>query len=240
MNDDPRIMRERERYLLHEGNYAESAKLGYQVLQKLPKDRNASVYLAYDLYNLGRYDDALAVANKYDSILPNEPNFPLIEGHVHKRSQLLDESVDDYTRAIQRDPKMVEAYVNRGYTLNDMQNAQQAAQDFNTALQLSPNNGIAHLGLAFSELQLRNPKEAREQAEEAQKLLGESGSTHLALATAYRQEHLLSSAEKEYRAAIKYAPNDLGLAAGARRHALRHAALSAVDRRSERSAEPLA
>ncbi len=211
MNNDPRVMRERERYLLHVGNYEESAKLGYQVLQKLPKDRNASVYLAYDLYNLGRYDDALAVADKYDSVLPDEANFPLIEGHVHKRSELLDESVDDYTRAIQRDPKMVEAYVNRGYTLNDMQNAQQASQDFHTALQLSPNNGIAHLGLAFSELQLRHPKEAREQAEEAQKLLGESGSTHLALATAYRQEHLLSSAEQEYRAAIKYAPNDLGL-----------------------------
>ncbi len=94
MNDDPRVMRERERYLFHSGNYAESAKLGYQVLQKLPKDRNASVYLAYDLYNLGRYDDALAVADKYDSILPNEPNFPLIEGHVHKHSQLLDEAVE--------------------------------------------------------------------------------------------------------------------------------------------------
>ncbi len=67
MNDDPRVMRERERYLFHEGNYAESAKLGYKVLQQLPKDRNASVYLAYDLYNLGRYDDALAVSDKYDS-----------------------------------------------------------------------------------------------------------------------------------------------------------------------------
>ena len=93
--------------------------------------------------------------------------------------------------------------MNRGYTLNDMQNAQQASDDFKTALQLAPNNGIAHLGLAFSELQLRHPKEAREQAQEAQQLLGESGSTHLALATAYRQEHLLASAEQEYRAAIR-------------------------------------
>ena len=67
MNDDPRVMRERERYLFHEGKYAESAKLGYKVLQQLPKDRNASVYLAYDLYNLGRYDDALGIANKYGS-----------------------------------------------------------------------------------------------------------------------------------------------------------------------------
>ena len=66
---------------------------------------------------------------KYDSLLPNEPNFPLLEGHVHKHSQLLDESVDDYTRAIQRDPKMVDAYVNRGYVLNDMQDAQRASED---------------------------------------------------------------------------------------------------------------
>ena len=209
--DDPRVMLEHERVLLHQGNYAESAKLGYKVLQQLPKDRNASVYLAYDLYNLGRYDDALALADKYDAVLPNEPNFPLLEGHVHKHSQLLDEAVDDYTRAIQRDPKMVEAYVNRGYTLNDMQNPQQAEQDFHTALKLAPGNGIAHLGLAFSDLQLRQPKEALDEAREAQKLMGESGATHLALATAYRQQHLLASAEQEYRAAIKYAPSDLGL-----------------------------
>ena len=211
MNDDPRVMRERERYLFHEGNYEESAKLGYRVLQQLPKDRNASVYLAYDLYNLGRMDDVLAVADKYGSLLPKEPNFPLLEGHVHKHSQLLDESIDDYTRAIERDPKMVEAYVNRGYVENDMQNAEQATQDFDTALQLAPNNGIAHLGLAFSDLQLRRSKDALIQVDDAEKLMGESGAVHLVRATAYRQERLLGSAEQEYRAALKYAPDDLRL-----------------------------
>jgi tetratricopeptide (TPR) repeat protein len=209
--DDARVMRERERYLFHQGDYAESAKLGYKVLAQLPKDRNASVYLAYDLYNLGRYDDALALAEKYGSVLPNEPNFPLLAGHVHKHSQLLDQSIDDYSQAIQRDPKMVEAYVNRGYVLNDLQDAQQASEDFHIALKLNPNNGIAHLGLAFSDLQLRRAKEALEQANEAQKLMGESGATHLAQATAYRQQRLLASAEREYRAALKYAPNDLPL-----------------------------
>ena len=211
MNDDPRVMRERERYLFHEGKYAESAKLGYKVLQHLPNDRNASVYLDYDLYNLGRYDDALVVANQYGAQLPKEPNFPLLAGHVHKRSQLLSEAVDDYTQAIARDPKMVEAYVNRGYVLNDMQNAEQASKDFETALKLSPNNGVAHLGLAFSDLQLRQPKQALEQVDDAQKFMGESGATHLVRATAYRQQRLLGSAETEYRAALKYAPNDLQL-----------------------------
>ena len=209
--DDPRVMRERERWLFHEGKYQESAALGYKVLQELPKDRNASVYLAYDLYNLGRYDETLRIANKYQGVLPNEPNFPLLAGHVHKQSQLLFEAVNDYSDAIQRDPRMMEAYIARGYVRNDMQDAEQASKDFNTALKLSPSNGIAHLGMAFSDLQLRRPKDALDQVDEAQKLMGESGATHLVKATAYRQQRLLGSAEKEYDAALKYAPDDLTL-----------------------------
>ena len=41
-----------------------SAKLGYEVIAKLPNDREGVVYLAYDLYYLGRYDDALALVNE--------------------------------------------------------------------------------------------------------------------------------------------------------------------------------
>ena len=209
--DDPRVMRERERYLLHQGDYEESAKLGYRVLQELPNDRNASVYLAYDLYNLGRYDESLAISQKYAPLLPKEPNFPLLAGHVHKHGQQLDEAVNDYSQAIERDPRMVEAYVNRGYVLNDLRDPQKASEDFETALRLAPNNGIAHLGLAFSDLQLRQSKDALEEASQAQKLMGESGATHLALATAYRQQRLLASAEQQYRAALKFAPDDLEL-----------------------------
>src|SRR5919201_564167 len=211
MNDDPRVMRERERYLFHAGKYLESGRLGYKVLEKLPADRNASVYLAYDLYNLGRYDDVLTLVNKYEGILPKEPNFPLLAGHVHKQSQLLDEAVDDYGRAIERDPKMMEAYVNRGYVSNDLQDAEQATHDFEAALKLNPKNGVAHLGLAFSNLQLRRGRAAVDEADVAEKLLGESGATHLARATAYRQLRSLSKAEKEYRAALKFAPDDPGL-----------------------------
>ena len=64
MNDSPQVSRERERYLTLKGDYAESAKLGYAVLEKLPNDREGVVYLAYDLYYLGHYDEALALGNQ--------------------------------------------------------------------------------------------------------------------------------------------------------------------------------
>src|SRR3954467_15872053 len=211
MNDDPRVMRERERYLFHTGKYLESAQLGRKVLEKLPKDRNGSVYLGYALYNLGRYDDVLALASQYEQVLPKEPNFPLLEGHVHKQSQLLDQAMDDYSRAIEKDPKMGAPYVNRGYVRNDLQDPELASQDFNQALKLAPNNGIAHLGLAFSSLQLKKGHTALEQADAAEKLMGESGAPHLARATAYRQMRVLDKAETEFRAALKYSPNDVRL-----------------------------
>ncbi|HXB22924.1 MAG TPA: tetratricopeptide repeat protein [Candidatus Solibacter sp.] len=209
MKEDPRVMRESERYLFHNGNFAESARVGQIVIQKLPRDREASVYLAYDLYNLGRYDDVLALVSRFEIILPKEPNFPLLAGHVHKQSQLLQQSIDDYSRALEKDPRMVEAYVNRGYVRNDMQDAQAAIRDFEPALKLNPDNGIAHLGLAFSNLQLHHAREALAETAKAEKLMGESGATHMAYATAYRQMRVLDKAEKEYRLALKYAPDDL-------------------------------
>ena len=238
--DDPRIMRERERVLFHQGKYAESARLGYKVLTELPNDRNAAVYLAYDLYNLGRFDEVLTLCSHYTTVLPNEADFPLLIGHVHKQNQLLQQAVEDYTEAIRRDPKMVEGYVNRGYVLNDLQNPDAAKRDFGAALALQPSNGVADLGLAFSELQLHHGRAALEETEKAEKLLGESGAIHLARATAYRDLHLLDKAEQEYTAAIKYAPDDLKLQVALARHPVSLTPLSCRDTDFERSSRHLA
>lgn len=211
MLDDPRVMRERMRVMFHSGDFRQSAQLGYKVLEKLPKDRNASVYLAYDLYNLGRYDDVLSLTSKYELVLPREANFPLLSGHVHKQGQLLSLALDDYTRAIEKEPKMAEAYVNRGYVLNDLQSSERAMEDFETALKLSPDNGVAHLGIAFSSLQLKHAAKALTHVQLAETLLGESGATNLVRATAYRQQRVMDKAEEYYLKALKFSPDDLGL-----------------------------
>jgi tetratricopeptide (TPR) repeat protein len=78
MSDSAQVNRERERYLTLKGDYAESAKLGYKVLEKLPHDREGAVYLAYDLYYLNRYDEALALIDKYEPIFPDDKDLPLV------------------------------------------------------------------------------------------------------------------------------------------------------------------
>jgi tetratricopeptide (TPR) repeat protein len=206
---NPPVMRERERYLTWTGKYQESAELGYEVLPKLPRDPEASVYLAYDLVFLERYDEAYKIAQQYRPILPKDRDLPMIAGYYHIHNGQLQEAVKDFSDALTIDPGNSTAYMNRGYVYNDMREGSKAEKDFAKALELRPNYGEAHLGLAFSDLQLRRSQPALKEAELATRLLGESAPTHLAMAEAYRQEMMLKKAEIEYRAALKFAPNDV-------------------------------
>lgn len=209
MNDSPQVARERERYLNLKGDYAESAKLGDFVLQKLPHDREGAVYLAYDLYYLGRYDEALALVTKYDPILPDDKDLALVAGYVHAHNGQSREALADYNRALQRDPKMTLGYVNRGFVLNDLREAAKAVGDFKIAISQQPDYGEAHLGLAYAYLQLHRPKPALTQLDAVQKLLGKSHAWHLARAEAFRQGQDFTHAESEYRIALQEDPNDI-------------------------------
>jgi tetratricopeptide (TPR) repeat protein len=209
MNDSPPVMRERERYLTLKGEYEQSAKLGYKVIEKLPHDREGAVYLAYDLYYLNRYDEAMALIKKFEPILPDDKDLPLVAGNIHAHQGTLKEALSDYNRALELDPKLAEGYVNRGFVLNDLRQPAKASQDFQAALQIQGDYGEAHLGLGFADLQLHRPRPALRQLDAAQKILGKSHALHLARAEAYRQQQDFAHAEPEYRTALQETPNDL-------------------------------
>ena len=209
MDTVPQLQRERERYLYFKGKFVESAKLGYEVLAKLPNDREGVDYLAYDLYYLGHYDEALALVTKYEPVLTKDKDIPLIAGNVHARNGDRITAVTDYTRALELDPKMATGYVGRGFVLNDLREPGKAARDFQTALQLDPRYGEAHLGLGYADLQLHRPRPALKQLDIAEKLLGKSHAGHLARAEAFRQEQDYPHAATEYRTALAETPDDL-------------------------------
>jgi len=209
MDNVPQLMRERERYLTFRGQYEDAAKLGYKVIAKLSNDREGIDYLAYDLYYLGRYDEALALVTKYDPVLTKDKDLPLIAGNVHAHKGDPESAVQDFTRALERDPKMAAGYVNRGFVRNDLHDAKESVKDFQTALKLDPKFGEAHLGLAMADLQLHRPKPALTQLEAAQKIMGKSRQWHLARAEAFRQEQDFPHAADEYQIALKEDPKDL-------------------------------
>ena len=208
INDNPQVMRERERYLTFVGNYQEAADLGYKVIEALPRDPEAPVYLAYDLLFLDRFDEAYKIVQQFEPILPKDRDLPLIAGYVHAHQGHPREAEADFTRSLAIDPNDATAYMNRGFVRNDLREASKAVADFEAALKLRPDYGQAHLGLAFADLQLRRAKPALKEADLAAATMSDSASIHLARAEAYRQQALFRQAEGEYRAALKLAPSD--------------------------------
>lgn len=208
MQDEPQVLREKERYLSFRGDYQQSADVASQAIRVLPNDRDVVVYLGYDLLHLGQYGELLNLTAKYNQVLPKEPDIPLLAGYVHKHNGQLPEAQADFTEALARDPEVVTAYVNRGYVLHDLHQPRPAANDFEAALKREPKNGEAHLGLAYTSLDLHKPQMALRQVALAEDGLGDSQPIHLIRATAYGQEGALGKAVDEYRAALKFTPND--------------------------------
>jgi tetratricopeptide (TPR) repeat protein len=98
--------------------------------------------------------------------------------------------------------------------LNDMHQARAAADDFESALKREPDNGEAHLGLAYANLELHKPQGALQEAELAERTLGDSKKLHVIRATAYGRQNMLIKAAAEYRAALKFTPDDGALHLG--------------------------
>jgi tetratricopeptide (TPR) repeat protein len=211
MQQEPQVLREEERYLSFKGDYRQSAAIGEKVIKLLPKDRDVIVYLGYDLLNLQRYDDLLKLTAEYTDVLTKEPDLPLFAGYVHKHNGDLEEARQDFTKALERDPNVVTAYVNRGYVLHDLRESKAAASDFENAIQRDPNNGEAHLGLAYANLDLRKSSIAIKESQLAEKFLGDSEPLHLIRGTAYGQRGQLVKAANEYRLALKFSPDDPSL-----------------------------
>ena len=209
MLESPQVMRENERYLTITGKYAESAQLGYKVIQKLPRDPEAPVYLAYDLLFLNRYQEAMDIVRRFEPILPRDKDLRLVAGYVDAHNGDFPAAINDFTEALERDPTMSTGYMNRGYVLNDMRLAARAEQDFKQAIKIKPDYGEAHLGLAYSYLQLRNPRAALRETDTAEKILGLSRPLYLARAEAYRQRVMYAKAIPEYRGALKYQQDDV-------------------------------
>ncbi len=214
MQQEPHLMREKERYLSWTGDYRDSAEVGREAIKSLPKDRDVVVYLGYDLLHLEQYDELLQLTSQYATVLPKEPDIPLLAGYVHKHAGQLEEAKEDFAQALNRDPKITTAYVNRGFVQNDLHEAEAAAKDFHAALRLEPNNGEAHLGLAFSSLAMHQPRLALRQAQLAEAQMGDSQPLHVIRANAYSDTGAWARAIPEYQAALKSAPNDAGLHIG--------------------------
>jgi len=214
MQQQPQVLKQRERYLRLQGQYQQSADIGLQAIKALPKDRDVVVYLGYDYLELQQYSQLSKLTAEYYGTFPEDSDIPLLAGYVDKHDGNTEKALQDFSEAIRRNPKVATAYVNRGYIYNDLHKPELGAADFEAAIKLDPKEGQAHMGLAYSDLALGKSKAAIHESELAEKTMGDSQFVHIIRATAYGRQGMLTKAVDEYHAALKFAPNDGSLHLG--------------------------
>ncbi len=77
------------------------------------------------------------------------------KGYEHILDEDYEAALKDFNKAIEIDPRSVEAYNNRGIVLGIMGNHYRAIQDFNMAIDLKPSDSEAYKSRGVSKLYLQ-------------------------------------------------------------------------------------
>jgi tetratricopeptide (TPR) repeat protein len=112
-------------------SFAQFAKLSRKRLQRVSE-------MAYIKLQHGRVDEAHRIFQALLIIDANNPYHHLALGSVFQKKKKDTEAVYHYTQCIEKNPKEMNAYVNRGEVYLRHRNYRKAAQDFRQAILLDP------------------------------------------------------------------------------------------------------
>ena len=109
-------------------------------------------YKGYNLYETGKYEEALEYYDKYIEISKNEAKAYNYRGLAQEELKNYPKAIEDFTRAITLDNKFIPAYSNRAECFTKMEMYEQAEKDFSKVIKLEPKNFYAYYsrGLVYS------------------------------------------------------------------------------------------
>jgi tetratricopeptide (TPR) repeat protein len=94
--------------------------------------------LGYRLLQEGQLDDARVMFQGLVTLNPKDPYMHLALGSTHHRAGRVDDAIKEYTRAIELDSKLTNAYANRGELFLGTHHAEKGLLDLKKALELDP------------------------------------------------------------------------------------------------------
>ena len=95
--------------------------------------------MGYKMLQEGKLEEARTIFQGLATLNPKDPYHHLALGAVHHRSDHIDEAIAEYTNAIELDPKLANAYANRGELYIAKGQQEKAFNDLKKAKDLDPN-----------------------------------------------------------------------------------------------------
>lgn len=168
---------------------------------------------AKDEADHNNYAAAQADYDKYLAQRPNDAAAHFDLGYVYTAEQENEKATAEYRKAVDLDPKMIQAQLNLGISLlqNDPKGAIEPLQK---VIELNYANQRGHFVLGLAEERSGNATAAEKEFTVAVKLDPNDADAHAALARTELAEGKASNAENEFRECLKLKPGDQAAEAG--------------------------
>jgi len=119
----------------------------------------------------------------------------------------MEQAVDAYRRAVDAAPDWVEAHINLGTTLYQLDQMEKALEEFATAASLDRNNSLAEFNLGCVLEQLGQADDAIEHLRRAIEISPTLADAHLNIALAYEKRGQIKTALQHLSLYLRYDPN---------------------------------
>jgi tetratricopeptide (TPR) repeat protein len=120
--------------------------------------------------------------------------------------ETLEKAADAYRRAVELAPDWVEAYINLGTTLYQLQRMEESRRCFAGAVALEPSNPLAHFNMGCVLEQLGETEAAIAELQRAVRIAPNLADAHLNLALAYEKHGQKQDARKHLSLYLHYEP----------------------------------
>ena len=123
------------------------------------------------------------------------------------KAESLAQAVEAYRKAVDASPEWVEAHINLGTALYQMNRMEEALSEFTAAVEFEPKNALAEFNLGCVLEQLGDADEAIKHLHRAIDLSPSMADAHLNLALAYEKRGQIQTAGRHLSLYLRYEPN---------------------------------
>ena len=123
------------------------------------------------------------------------------------KAETLEEAVEAYRKAVDASPEWVEAHINLGTTLYQLNRMEEAHSEFSKAVEFEPKNALAEFNLGCVLEQLGEADEAIKHLHRAIDLAPTLADAHLNLALAYEKRGHIQNSIRHLSFYLRYEPN---------------------------------
>jgi predicted O-linked N-acetylglucosamine transferase (SPINDLY family) len=142
--------------LYQQGKLQESETLFKRILTVAPGNNVALYSLTLLLLNSKRYDEAIQFAVSGTTSNPDFAPLWLIRAASHKELHQIEDALACYDKAIELNPKYIEALINSGAILRDLHRHKESLERFRRVLDIDPNyeSALGNYGILLTEFKL--------------------------------------------------------------------------------------